>query len=198
MHRPTPQDESAQNEARRSGANTATGNRKEKETFEMSIPRPSLHVNGPVKLDDLFDGDKRAVNNAAERLALTVAEMVQAAENRYGMEYHRQAVRQGGVGWVEVVMPADDPQAAPWVHLLPAGKREVSVVGPDGHRVTVDMPVYLVRAAAPHYGAPDWSESLLMHEHLEDAAAVEWLTDYRAWVAEGNLGDPENLLEEMS
>jgi hypothetical protein len=132
----------------------------------MSIPRPQPRVNDPIELDSLFDGDKRAVGNAAARLAMTCAEMVQAAENRYGMEYHRQAVRQGGVGWVEVVMPADDPRAAPWVHLLPAGKREVSVVGPDGHCVTVDMPVYLVRAAAPHYGAPDWEESSNMREWL--------------------------------
>jgi hypothetical protein len=81
------------------------------------------------------------------------------------MEYQREPVRYGGVGWVEVVMPADDPQAAPWVHLLPVGKRAVTVEH-DGQRLTVDMPVYVVRAAAPHYGAPDWHESDNMREWL--------------------------------
>lgn len=146
-----------------------------------SIPRPNSAVNPILKFRDLNDGDARTIARA-DRLAMTVAEHVQAAENRWGMEYQREAVRYGGVGWVEVVMPADDPQAGPWVHLLPAGKRAVTLTDGDGDTLTVDMPVYLVRAAAPHYGAPDWRESENMREWLilED-------DDHRGIMTEGVL-----------
>ena len=128
-----------------------------------SIPRPKPVVNPILQFRDPNDADARTINRA-DRLALTCAEMVQAAENRYGCEYERARRWQGGVGYVDVLVPVEGPAdgsqpSTPWVHLLP---------WTDGK--------FLVRAAAPHYGAPDWTESDNMREWLtvgrEDTGGV--------------------------
>lgn len=58
------------------------------------IPQNDRPVNTPLKLDSLFDGDARLVNRA-ERLAMTAAEMIRAAENRWHREYMLDLVHQG-------------------------------------------------------------------------------------------------------
>ena len=130
------------------------------------LSQSARNVNTPIRLDSLFDGDARQVNRA-ERLAMTAAEMVRAAENRWNIQYGVFRVYQGGVGWVECATPYHDPSTHPWVHLLPVGWRTM----PEGTFRT-----YLVRATAPHYGAPDWTESNNMHEWLtaghEDTGSV--------------------------
>ena len=120
------------------------------------LSQSARNVNTPVQLDSLFDADKRTTDRA-ERLAMTAAEMVRAAENRWNIQYGVFRVYQGGVGWVECATPYHDPSTHPWVHLLPVGWRTM----PSGTFRT-----YLVRAAAPHYGAPDWVESENMREWL--------------------------------
>lgn len=127
------------------------------------LPRNTAHVNTPTKLDSLFDGDARLVDRA-ERLAMTKAQMVIAAENRWNIQYGVFRVYQGGVGWVECATPYHDPSTHPWVHLLPIGKND------DGTML------YLVRGTGAQYGAPDWVESENMREWLtadiEDAGGV--------------------------
>lgn len=123
----------------------------------MSIPRSNANVNTPVRLDDAFDADKR-VKDKASRFAMTAAEMIHAAENRWQREYGIDLVHQGGYGRVEVVTPYDDPGSTPWVHLLPVGW----VQQPSGSW----MRTYLVRGAGDQYGAPDWTESDNMREWL--------------------------------
>ena len=123
----------------------------------MSIHHDLPPVNTPLKLDDLFDADKRT-SDRAERLAMTAAEMVQAAENRWNIQYGVFRVYQGGVGWVECATPYYDPSTHPWVHLLPAGWRQT----PTGSWIRT----YLVRGTGPQYGAPDWAESENMREWL--------------------------------
>lgn len=123
------------------------------------LPQKPPHVNTPVlQFHDINDADLR-LREKAERLAMTAAEMIKAAENRYHVEYWTERVHQGGVGWVECVTPYDDPGCAPWVHLLPVGWRTT----PQGA-----MRTYLVRKAAPNYGAADWTESDNMREWLTD------------------------------
>ena len=117
------------------------------------------HVNTPIKIDDLFDADRRTANRA-ERLAMTAAEFVVAAENRWDIQYGVFRVHQGGVGWVECVTPYHDPSTHPWVHLLPVGWRQ----NPSGSW----MRTYLVRGTGPNYGAADWTESDNMREWLTD------------------------------
>ena len=122
----------------------------------MSIHHDLPPVN-TLRLDDLFDADKRTSDRAA-RLAMTAAEMIRAAENRYQREYMLDLVQQGGYNRVECVVPLDDPSAAPWVHLLPVGWAQM----PTGSWIRT----YLVRGTGPQYGAPDWSESDIMREWL--------------------------------
>lgn len=121
------------------------------------LSQPTRNVNTPTKLDFLFDGDARQVNRA-ERLAMTAAEMIRAAENRWQREYMLDLVHQGGNGRVEVVMPYADPSTSPWVHLLPVGWRQTT----SGSW----MRTYLVRGTGQQYGAPDWVESENMREWL--------------------------------
>ena len=121
------------------------------------IPQNTARVNTPIELDSLFDGDARLVDRA-QRLAMTAAEMIRAAENRWHHEYMLDLVHQGGNGRVEVVVPVDDPAAAPWVHLLPVGWQQT----PGG----AWMRTYLVRGTGAQYGAPDWIESENMREWL--------------------------------
>ena len=123
----------------------------------MSIPRSNTNVNTPLKLDDLFDADKRTSDRAA-RLAMTAHDMIKAAEHRYQREYMLDLVHQGGNGRVQVVVPVDDPASVPWVHLLPAGWRQT----PSGSWIRT----YLVRGTGAHYGSPDWHESDNMREWL--------------------------------
>lgn len=131
------------------------------------LSQPARNVNTPTKLDSLFDGDARQVNRA-ERLAMTAAEMIRAAENRWQREYMLDLVHQGGNGRVEVVMPYADPSTSPWVHLLPVGWRQTA----SGSW----MRTYLVRGTGAQYGAPDWTESDNMREWLtagiEDTGGV--------------------------
>lgn len=103
------------------------------------------------------DADARVIDRA-ERLAMTASQMVRAAENRYGREYRLDHVYQGGIGWVEALTPTDDPQASPWVHLLPVGWTS----GESGAAIRT----YLVRGTGAQYGAPDWVESDNMREWL--------------------------------
>lgn len=122
-------------------------------------------VNTPIALDSLFDADARTIKNArGDRLALTKAQMITAAENRYGCEYEHARRHQGGVGYVDVLIPVEGPAdgsrpSTPWVHLLP----------------WTDT-TYLIRAKAPNYGSPDWRESDNMREWLtagrEDTGGV--------------------------
>ena len=126
------------------------------------LSQPARNVNTPIEIDSLFDGDARQVNRA-ERLAMTAAEMIRAAENRWHREYMLDLVHQGGYNRVEVVMPYADPNASPWTHLLPVGWRQTT----SGSW----MRTYLVRGTGPQYGAPDWTESENMRE---------WLTADRA------------------
>ena len=112
------------------------------------LSQPARNVNTPIEIDSLFDGDARQVNRA-ERLAMTAAEMIRAAENRWQQEYKYGRRYQGGYGYIEVVIPAEDEQSAPWVHLMP-----------------VDWNTYLVRGTGQQYGAPDWVESENMREWL--------------------------------
>lgn len=154
----------------------------------MSIPRSSTNVNTSSKLDSLFDADKRT-SDRAERLAMTAAEMIRAAENRYQREYMLDLVHQGGNGRVEVVMPVDDPASAPWVHLLPVGWAQT----PSSSWIRT----YLVRGTGPNYGAADWTESALMRDHFTSSEAAEWLADYQQYIAENGVGDPDNL-EDMA
>lgn len=131
------------------------------------LPQKPPHVNPQIiPFRDPNDADAR-LREKAERLAMTVAEFVVAAENRWNVKYGLFHVHQGGVGMVECVTPYEYPDSAPWVHLLPVGWRTT----PQGARRT-----YLVRKAAPHYGAADWTESDNMREWLtagrEDTGGV--------------------------
>ena len=121
------------------------------------LSQSARNVNTPIRLDSLFDGDARLVNRA-ERLAMTAAEMIRAAENRYHHEYMLDLVHQGGYNRVEVVMPYADPNGSPWVHLLPVGWRQTT----SGSW----MRTYLVRGTGDQYGSPDWTESDNMREWL--------------------------------
>lgn len=121
------------------------------------IPQNTARVNTPIELDSLFDGDARLVDRA-QRLAMTAAEMIRAAENHYHHEYMLDLVHQGGYNRVEVVMPYADPNGSPWVHLLPVGWRQTT----SGSW----MRTYLVRGKGPQYGGPDWHESENMREWL--------------------------------
>ena len=131
------------------------------------LSQPARNVNTPIEIDSLFDGDARQVNRA-QRLAMTAAEMISAAENRYHHEYMLDLVHQGGYNRVEVVMPYADPNGSPWVHLLPVGWRQTT----SGSW----MRTYLVRGTGQQYGAPDWVESDNMREWLtagiEDTGGV--------------------------
>ena len=121
------------------------------------LSQPARNVNTPIEIDSLFDGDARQVNRA-QRLAMTAAEMISAAENRYHHEYMLDLVHQGGYNRVKVVMPYADPNGSPWVHLLPVGWRQTT----SGSW----MRTYLVRGTGQQYGAPDWIESENMREWL--------------------------------
>lgn len=121
------------------------------------LSQPARNVNTPIEIDSLFDGDARQVNRA-QRLAMTAAEMISAAENRYHHEYMLDLVHQGGYNRVKVVMPYADPNGSPWVHLLPVGWRQTT----SGSW----MRTYLVRGTGQQYGAPDWVESENMREWL--------------------------------
>lgn len=131
-----------------------------------SIPRSNQSVNAPVPLDSLYDGDYR-LTKRAERLAMTAAQVIRAAENRWQTEYGLDIVYQGGYGRCECIVPYADPGASPWVHLLPVGWTQ----SPGGAAIRT----YLVRGTGAQYGAPDWDESENMHEWLntrDDHAGV--------------------------
>lgn len=121
----------------------------------MSIPRSSVPVNTPLVFanEQHADADQRQVDRA-ERLAMTKAQMVIAAENRYNLYYESSVEWQGGVGYVECIVPEGDRSKSPWIHLLPIGK--------NGD----DVMLYLVRGTGAHYGSPDWHESENMREWL--------------------------------
>lgn len=154
----------------------------------MSIPRSNQSVNAPIDLDSLFDGDKRTTDKA-ERLAMTAAQMIRAAENRWQAEYGLDIVHQGGYGRCECIVPYADPGASPWVHLLPIGWTQ----GESGAAIRT----YLVRGTGDQYGSPDWVESQLMYDiyqrHL-DGQGAEWLNEYQQYIAENGFNDP---LEDM-
>lgn len=155
----------------------------------MSIPRSSVPVNTPLVFanEQHADADQRQVDRA-ERLAMTIADLVRAASNRHQVEYWRYDVHIGGVGWIDSLQPKEYPQAGPWYYLLPIGTRTVN---------GKERRTYLIRAQKPNFSSPDWIESERMHEHVQDANAAEWLAEYQQYIAENGIGDPDNL-EDMS
>ena len=116
----------------------------------MSIHHDLPPVN-TLRLDDLFDADKRTSDRAA-RLAMTAADMIRSAENRYRVEYMLDLVHQGGYGRVEVVVPVDDPASAPWVHLLPVGWQQ-----------TLDKRARALNRLAVSRFAIAWSQEIRMY-----------------------------------
>ena len=129
------------------------------------IPQNDRPVNTPIVFanERHADADRRQIDRA-DRLAMTKAQMVIAAENRWSLGYESSVEWQGGVGYVECVVPEGDRSISPWIHLLPIGKNDDGVM------------LYLVRGTGPQYGAPDWTESDNMHEWLtagrEDTGGV--------------------------